>query len=370
MGEELISLMDVPGPGTQLSGPFGGVRRHRTISVMPESLDAADLDLVAALQRSPRAGVRLLADVLEMSTSTVSRRLARLVDERLLKVIGQVDWSVFSDAHPQHVWISARPGTAGQVARDLAALPETQFAAITSGRSDVYGILQPGARADGADLITERVGGIPGVVATHTEIALRSYASAATWLLDRLTPEQEARLRRENPAQRETSSTTGLSADERRVARALQQDGRASAADVARRLELSQSTAYRVIQALLERGAVVPRVEIEPAVLGFPLEAVISVTAELRSITGIAAALGRHRSARFVSTVAGTASMICNGAFRDEDELSDLLTGDLAAIEGIRAVEIAVMLRVLTRYWLPRDGVLLAGQPAQVSAPT
>ncbi|MER7015483.1 Lrp/AsnC family transcriptional regulator [Saccharopolyspora sp. NPDC000359] len=336
---------------------------------MPETLDDADLDLVAALQRAPRAGVRLLAEVLDMSASTVSRRLARLVDERLLKVIGQVNWSVFSDAHPQHLWISAQPGTAGQVARDLAALPETQFAAVTSGRSDVYGILQPSARADADCLITERVGGIPGVVATHTEIALRSYASAATWLLDRLTAEQEERLRAENPAHRDTGAT-GFSADERRVARALQHDGRASAADIARRLELSQSTAYRTVQSLLERGAIVPRVEIEPAVLGFPVEAVISLTTELRSITSTAEALGRHPSARFVSTVAGSASMIYNGAFRDEDDLADLLTGDLAAMDGIKAVEVAVMLRVLTRYWLPREGVLLGGDAAQVSAPT
>jgi DNA-binding Lrp family transcriptional regulator len=326
---------------------------------MAESLDAADLDLVAALQRAPRAGVRLLADVLEMSASTVSRRLTRLVEARLLKVIGQLNWSVLSEAHPQHLWISARPGAAGQVTRDVAALPETQFAAITSGQADVYCILQPAARAENADLITERIGGIPGVLSSHTEIALRSYASAATWQLDRLTPEQEARLREEN-SNAAGAIRADLGEDERRVARVLQQDGRASAADIARRLELSQSTAYRIAQSLLERGVVLPRVEIEPAVLGFPLEAVISLTTELRSITGIATELGRHRTARFVSTVAGTASMIYHGAFRNEDDLADLLTGDLAALDGIKAVEVAVVLRVLTRYWLPREGVLLA----------
>ncbi|MEV0702726.1 Lrp/AsnC family transcriptional regulator [Saccharopolyspora sp. NPDC050389] len=325
---------------------------------MAEPLDAADLDLVAALQRAPRAGVRLLADVLDMAASTVSRRLTRLVEARLLKVISQLNWSV-QPAHPQHLWISAQPGAAGQVAREVAALPETQFAAITSGRSDVYCILQPAARAANADLITERVGGIPGVASSHTEIALRSYASAATWQLDRLTPEQETRLRAENPAVRQEVRAE-LGEDERRVARALQEDGRASAADIARRLDLSQSTAYRIAQSLLERGIVIPRVEIEPALLGFPLEAVISLTTELRSITGIAAELGRHPTARFVSTVAGTASMIYHGAFRDEDDLAGLLTGDLAALEGIKSVEVAVVLRVLTRYWLPREGVRLA----------
>jgi DNA-binding Lrp family transcriptional regulator len=326
---------------------------------MAELLDAADLDLVAALQRAPRAGVRLLAEVLEMSASTVSRRLTRLIEARLLKVIGQLNWSVLSEAPPQHLWISARPGAAGQVARDVAALPETQFAALTFGQADVYCVLQPAARAENADLIIERVGGIPGVLSSRTEVALRSYAAAPTWQLDRLTSEQETRLREENPTAGD-AIRADLGEDERRVARVLQQDGRASAADIARRLELSQSTAYRIAQSLLERGVVLPRVEIEPVVLGFPLEAVISLTTELRSITVIATELGRHPTARFVSTVAGTASMIYYGTFRDEGELADLLTGDLAALDGVKAVEVAVVLRVLTRSWLPGDGVRLA----------
>ncbi len=262
-------------------------------------------------------------------------------------------------AHPLHLWIATRPGAAGQVVHDVAALPETQFAAIISGRADVYCILQPAVRAAKADLIAERIGGIPGVTSSHTEIALRCYASAATWQLDRLTPDQETRLRERNPAVGGVIRTQ-LGEDERRVARALQEDGRASAADIARRLALSQSTAYRLAQSLLERGIVIPHVEIDPAVLGFPLEAVISLTTELRSINGIAAELGRLPTARWVSTVAGTSSMIYHGAFRDEDDLAELLTRDLAALDGIKTVEVAIVLRVLTRYGLPRAGVLPA----------
>ncbi|NKE55480.1 Lrp/AsnC family transcriptional regulator [Lentzea sp. PSKA42] len=241
----------------------------------------------------------------------------------------------------------------------MSVLPEAEFVAITSGQADVYGVLQPAARDQTAELITERVGGIPGIVSTRADIALRSYASAATWRLGRLTPEQEARLRAESPAVQGVAGVR-LGDDELRVARMMQQDGRASAADIARRLELSQSTAYRITQYLLEHGIVTPRVEIEPAVLGFPLEAVISLTTELRSITGIATELGRHPTARFVSTVAGTPSAIYYGAFRDEEHLANLLTGDLASFDGIKAVHISAVLRVLTRSWLPRDGVRLA----------
>ncbi|WP_449488489.1 AsnC family transcriptional regulator [Streptomyces purpurascens] len=73
------------------------------------ALDDDDLDLVAALQRAPRAPLSLLAQALGVSASTVGRRLARLESHRLLRVIGQVDLSVSGEGTPWHVWVTAAP---------------------------------------------------------------------------------------------------------------------------------------------------------------------------------------------------------------------------------------------------------------------
>ena len=79
-----------------------------------------------------------------------------------------------------------------------------------------------------------------------------------------------------------------LSAEEGEVAWVLRRDGRASSAEIARALGNSASTAYRLTQSLLERGLVQPRVEIEPAVLRCPLEAVISLAISAGSMRDIA----------------------------------------------------------------------------------
>lgn len=321
-----------------------------------DGLEDLDLDLVAALQAAPRAGLQLIAEALGVSVSTVSRRLARLRRERALRVVGQVPWSVSSDSNPCHVWIAARPGTAPAVAREIARMPEARFVAVTTGRADVYCILHPARRQDAAALLVERVPAIGDVVSTRSELGLRMYASGATWRLHRLDESQLSHLRA-GCGQVATGAEGAASRDEYGVLALLQHDSRITAAEAARVLGISPSTAYRTIQSLLERAVVVPRVEIEPSLLGYPLEAVLSLSTSPGAVAETAEALAQRSSTRYVSTVAGRSSIIHQGLFRGEDDLADFLTVDLAGLQGITAFEVSVVARVLTRYWSPRDAV-------------
>jgi len=333
---------------------------------MPEtsSLDDADLDLVAALQVAPRAPLSALADVLGSSASTVGRRLARLADERLLRVIGQVEWPMLAEGNPMHIWVATVPGQARQVAGRLAELPEIPFVATTTGHADVYCSLHATRRAGARELLMTRIPSVPGVRSAHTELVLRASTKSDSWRLRRLGEDQSRALRDvadplDEPA--EPATVAGFSAEELGAVELLRHDGRASAAEVARALGISRSTAYRLTQSLLRRGLVRPRVEIEPALLGYALEVVVELHAAPGAIRRVADALARHPSARYVSIVAGTSSVIHHGVFRDEEGLAAFLTHDLAALPGITACEVSVMLDVLRRYWIGReDGRLVA----------
>ncbi|MEU0844652.1 Lrp/AsnC family transcriptional regulator [Streptomyces sp. NPDC005962] len=339
---------------------------------MPETspLDDADLDLVAALQVAPRAPLSALADVLGSSASTVGRRLARLADERLLRVIGQVEWPMLAEGNPLHIWVATVPGQARQVAGRLAELPEIPFVATTTGHADVYCSLHATRRAGARELLMTRIPSVPGVRSAHTELVLRASTKSDSWRLRRLGEDQSRALREvadplEEPAgpaePAATATVADFSAEELGAVELLRHDGRASAAEVARALGISRSTAYRLTQSLLRRGLVRPRVEIEPALLGYALEVVVELHAAPGAIQQVADALARHPSARYVSIVAGTSSVIHHGVFRDEEGLAAFLTHDLAALPGITACEVSVMLDVLRRYWIGReDGRLVA----------
>lgn len=147
--------------------------------------------------------------------------------------------------------------------------------------------------------------------------------------------------------------------------RLLLDDGRISAAQVARDLDISRSTAYRTIQSLLETGAVRPRVEIEPAVLGFPITALFTLDVRPQHVPAVLSALGEHPHGRFTAMTAGPASVLHHGVFTDEDHLSRFVTEDLGALPGINGLNMSTMLSVLRRQWIDRDEDHLLAQGAR-----
>jgi DNA-binding Lrp family transcriptional regulator len=335
---------------------------------MENALDDDDLDLVAALQRAPRAPLSLLAQALGVSASTVGRRLARLESNRLLRVIGQVDLSVSGEGTPWHVWVTAASGRADDVARRLVELPEAAHVAVTAGQADVYCVVQPARRAEARDLLTRRVAALPGVRSTRTGLVLRADTKSDSWRLPRLTADQH-RMLAEYAAQDDDAAPDGtdrparLAGDELRTLRLLAADGRMTAAQVSRELGIGQSTAYRVTQSLLQRGLIRPRVEIEPGLLGYALEAVVALTVSPGGVREAARTLARHPSARYVSTNAGAFSVVHQGVFRDEEGLAAFLDRDVADLPGALSFDVCVVLQALRRHWLDREDGRLANAP-------
>ncbi|MFB9376053.1 Lrp/AsnC family transcriptional regulator [Kineococcus gynurae] len=327
----------------------------------PVTLDELDLDLVAALQVAPRAPFNVLADALGSSASTIGRRLTRLQDERILLVVGQIEWSLVSDTHPQHIWIRTRPGTADQVAAALAELPETQFVASTAGRADVHLTVHARARSDVQRLI-QAAGAVPGVRSTHSELVLRAVTRPDAWRLHRLGEEQLAILAPEVPPAPGTTTSHELTTQERAVARLLHADGRIAASEVGRLLGLSRSSAHRIVQSLLHRGVVRPRVEVEPQHLGFAIEVAVQLEVRPGATTALAEWCAAHPSARYVSVVAGAASIVHQGVFRDEESLAAFLEHDLADLDGLVGWDVSVVLDVLQRYFIRRERGLISGE--------
>ena len=334
------------------------------------ALDDEDLDLVAALQHAPRAPLSLLGEVLGVSASTAGRRLARLESDRLLRVIGQLDWPVSGEGNPWHVWMTTEPGRAPEVARRLADLPETSHVAVTAGQWDVYCSVQPARRDRTTELLTRTVPDIPGVRSARSDLILSATTKSDSWRLPRLSADQVRRLT-EHAAQDEAvgtvKSASRLTEDELRTLRVLAADARMSAAQVSRELGIGQSTAYRITQSLLQRGLVRPRVEIEPGLLGYTLEVAIALTVAPSAMSDVARTLARHPSARYVTTTAGTSCVVHVAVFRDEDGLSEFLTRDLADLPGVTSFDVSVVLDALRRHWLDReDGRLAAaGKPEE-----
>nr|WP_225953658.1 Lrp/AsnC ligand binding domain-containing protein [Kibdelosporangium phytohabitans] len=320
-------------------------------------MDDADLDMVAALQLAPRAPLNVVADVLGTSASTVSRRMHRLREDRLMRVISTVHWPLLLSGNPYVVWIRCEPGKVAAVAAAVQDVPEAQSILVTTGDADIHCTIYPLVGTDPRKLLTRTLPGIAGVASVQSHLVLRTARRAVSWRIDRLTKAQAAALAAyASPA---AASLETLTDPEFRTLRLLFDDGRISAADVARSLDVSRSTAYRLLQSVLDGGAARPRVEIEPAVLGYPITALLTFDVRPRHIPVALAALGAHRSGRLTVMTAGPASIIHHGVFRDEEDLASFITDDVGALDGVSGFAMSVALGVLRRQWIDRDGVLL-----------
>lgn len=319
--------------------------------------DDLDLDMVSALQIAPRASFNLLAEVLSSSPSTMARRLGRMETAGLIRVIGQVDWSLRSSTQPHHVWISAVAGAVPRVAEELTRLPEAQFVAIAAGRADIYMTVLSPTREDATELLTRTIPGTEGVVSTRSELVLRAATRADQWRFDRLEDRQVRLLQEAGAQELDLHDDRGpevLSDQERAAAELLRVDGRMAASEVSRVVGVSRSRAHRIVTTLLSRRVIRPRVEVEPALLGYPLEATLHLDVRAGDIAQVAAWCARQPSARYVSVVAGESSVIHQGVFTGEQQLARFLEVDLAELSVVLRVRSSVFLVVLQRYFLRR----------------
>lgn len=150
------------------------------------SLDALDVDLLAALRDRPRAGVLELSRTLRVARGTVQARLDRL--ERAGVVTGygpDVDLPAAGYGVQAFVTLEIAQGELGDVAAELAALPAVTEAYATTGSSDVMCQLAASSHEDLQDTLLA-LGRSP-LVARSTSVVVLSTLVAPRWrpLLER-----------------------------------------------------------------------------------------------------------------------------------------------------------------------------------------
>lgn len=324
-------------------------------------LDDVDLDIVAALHIAPRVPTATLASILGIPTSTANRRIARMQDERLLRVVGRFAWDLIVSSNPYELWITSFPGQSNAVTAELLRIPDIQAVVQTSGSTDIYANLYPLRGSHPEQLLVERIPSIPGVRAIDSRMILETAKVGQAWRFARLPEEQTAALEEQAAVERQPAlaSLEQLSDLEFATMRLMGEHGRVTAAEVGRRLGVSASTASRAIRMLLQTGAVTCRVEIQPDLIGFPLMGLVSLDVRPRDISSTLDTLAGHPAIRLLCTVTGDATVSLAGSFAGPAALSQFLRQDLGALPGVRSLTSTTGLRTVRRYWVDRDGMRL-----------
>ncbi len=101
-------------------------------------LDDLDFSILVLLQKDGRMSFTEMALELGVSISNVRNRVARLIEEKTIQIVGRVSAEKVGFHAYAQIKISVRPANViDSVANELLKLPEVSFLAVTSGEYDL-----------------------------------------------------------------------------------------------------------------------------------------------------------------------------------------------------------------------------------------
>ncbi len=133
---------------------------------------------------------------------------------------------------------------------------------------------------------------------------------------------------------------------DRSIIAELARDSRQSSAELARRLNVSETTVRRRIQRLEKEGIITFTAALDPSKLGYSIIAIIALEVELGKIDKISESLAGCPNVRYVSLCTGSHDIFIGTWFRSSSELTQFVKDYLAGVPGIRKSETFVILDV------------------------
>ncbi|MCU7826721.1 Lrp/AsnC family transcriptional regulator [Kitasatospora sp. DSM 101779] len=311
-------------------------------------LDDLDRGLIHALQVDARAPFTLIAEVLGCSTQTAVRRYRRLYAEGGLRVVA-LPSPRSARTHHWFLRLTAATRTAHDLATALARRPDTSWVRLTSGGTEIVAIVHtaPGG-PDAHALLLRDIPRTAGITAVSAHYLLHTYVGGpAAWRgrIRTLTAEQEARLRAHDiPAQAQDGDPYLLTEADLRLLAALREDARASYAELAAATGSTPATAARRLAELRSHGALFFDVDIEPALLGATVSALLWMQVAPSRLDEVATALATHDELAVVAATTGPTNLVAHALCRDAEALHHYLTRRIA-LDAITRIETAPVLR-------------------------
>lgn len=138
-----------------------------------------------------------------------------------------------------------------------------------------------------------------------------------------------------------------LDAIDTQIIRILQEDGRASNVEIARRVGVSEATVRKRLDRLLSDGVVHITAMPDPARIGLSTVTFIAMDVDLSQLDRIANRLASLNEVRTIYYTTGESDLVLEAWFSSSDELLRFLTHRIASIPGIHRTATSHVLRTI-----------------------
>jgi DNA-binding Lrp family transcriptional regulator len=311
------------------------------------TLDVLDRRIIQALYVDPRAPFSRLAEVLGSSEQTVSRRYRRLSDDRILRVVGQLD----SQRLGQYDWavrIRCAPGSAPTVATKLAQRPDTSWVQLTSGGTEIFSMIHSRNGEQGTPLLLSQLSVGRQVVDYEAYCLLHLFATGLP------APPGPSDLSRGELAQLLSPARNRPSIDRPKaklqdsdwpLVQALADDGRAPYRQLAARTHWHESTVRRRVEELIASGVLFFDLDLASDAFGIRSQALLWMSVDHRKLRDVGQALASRPEFPFVAATTGSTNLVAALVCPDDRSLYEYFTGEMIALDGLTHIETAPVMQ-------------------------
>jgi len=141
-------------------------------------LDHFDLDIISFLQSDGRISFTDIAKALKVSEGTVRNRVARLIEDLILQIVGMVDPYRLGFDASDLISVSVQLPLLEKVVDTISKFPEVSYPIMVSGEFDLLVEVLCRDREHLASFLNEKMLRVPGVTNTQTSMILRTYKMA------------------------------------------------------------------------------------------------------------------------------------------------------------------------------------------------
>jgi DNA-binding Lrp family transcriptional regulator len=313
------------------------------------TLDMADRRIVCALQFNGRASAVRIATALGLAERTVTRRLNRLLDVGIVRVV--LSQAAASETESVTVILRVRvlKGKVADIAAALARRDDIQFVDIMeNGQEIVASSTTP--TASRAQLLVNGIASGSDVIEVTSHTGLHLYADPASWNLGLLTPDESEAL--VHPAIPESPDWT---VDDPQIRNLLASNARMPLAELARRTGLPISTLRRRVERLEANGLLRTVAIVDRMALGLGVDANISMHVPPALIDAVGHRLATSPGVHGAAATTGEPNMFAAVYSVDLPGLHDFVIGTLGPL-GVTAAEVN-----LVRTSVKQAGALVSG---------
>ena len=147
-------------------------------------MDRLDYEILALLQQDGRRSFTEIGKAVGYSEGTIRKRVTRLVDDGLIRIIGLVDPHRVGFDAPAIIQVSVIPPHLEAAAQAIAQFPEVSYLLMVSGEFDLIVEVRCRNREHLASFIRDHLQKVAGVQRTVSSLVLHTYKLAEPSVLD------------------------------------------------------------------------------------------------------------------------------------------------------------------------------------------